>query len=141
MAGPAWTALLGTSALILAPCAVWLGLVVPDVAREYSWALFAIGIWLPVFSVVCLWLTGCSDPGIIPRIAAPTADEFPAGRPRSVEALVNGKKVTLKWNDSTNFYQPPRAHHCSVSNDCVEKFDHHCPWVGTTIGQARTRAL
>ena len=50
---------------------------------------------------------------------------------------VGGKRVTLKWNESTHFYQPPRAHHCSVSNDCVEKFDHHCPWVGATIGQAR----
>lgn len=51
---------------------------------------------------------------------------------------INGKKVMLKWNDSCNFYQPPRAHHCSVNNDCIEKFDHHCPWVGTTIGQARS---
>ena len=50
---------------------------------------------------------------------------------------MNGHKVTLKWNDSCNFYQPPRAHHCSINNDCIEKFDHHCPWVGTTIGQAR----
>lgn len=55
------------------------------------------------------------------------------------DAEINGKKVMLKWNDSCNFYQPPRAHHCSVNNDCIEKFDHHCPWVGTTIGQARPR--
>ena len=139
MAGPAWSALLGTSSLILAPSLVWLVLVVPDVARAHSWALLAFGVWFPVFSLVTLWMTGCSDPGIIPRIPPPEPGEFPTGRPRSVEAMVNGKKVTLKWNDSTNFYQPPRAHHCSVSNDCVEKFDHHCPWVGSTIGQVRGR--
>ena len=54
---------------------------------------------------------------------------------------MNGKKVSLKWNDSCNFYQPPRAHHCSVNNDCIEKLDHHCPWVGTTIGQRNYRTF
>ncbi len=82
VAGPSWTSLIGTSALILAPSGVFLGLVCPDVSRAYSWALLAFGIWLPVFSVAALLITGCSDPGIIPRIPPPEPDEFPNGRPR-----------------------------------------------------------
>jgi hypothetical protein len=82
VAGPAWSSLIGTSALILAPSGIFLGLVVPDVAREYSWALLAFGLWLPLFSVAALLVTGCSDPGIIPRIPPPQPDEFPEGRPR-----------------------------------------------------------
>ena len=31
--------------------------------------------------------------------------------------------------------RPLRAKHCSVSNRCVELFDHYCPWVGNTIGK------
>jgi palmitoyltransferase ZDHHC9/14/18 len=54
---------------------------------------------------------------------------------------VTASQVSLKWNDSCNYYQPPRAHHCSVNNDCIEKFDHHCPWVGTTIGQRNYRSF
>ena len=82
MAGPSWTSLLGTSLLILAPSGIFLGLVAPDVSREYSWALLAVGLWLPLFSVTTLLMTGCADPGIIPRIPPPEPDEFPNGRPR-----------------------------------------------------------
>lgn len=47
---------------------------------------------------------------------------------------VNGHRVQVRYNDTCHFYQPPRAHHCSVNDNCIERFDHHCPWVGTTIG-------
>lgn len=49
--------------------------------------------------------------------------------------LVNTHRVVIRYNDTCHFYQPPRAHHCSVNDNCIERFDHHCPWVGTTIGK------
>lgn len=54
---------------------------------------------------------------------------------RAKDVLVNGHRVTVRYNDTCHFYQPPRAHHCSVNDNCIERFDHHCPWVGTTIGK------
>jgi hypothetical protein len=53
---------------------------------------------------------------------------------RSKDVWVNNQKVTIRYNDTCHFYQPPRAHHCSMNDNCIERFDHHCPWVGTTIG-------
>ena len=47
---------------------------------------------------------------------------------RTKEVFVNEHRVVIRYNDTCHFYQPPRAHHCSVNDNCVERFDHHCPW-------------
>ena len=105
--------------------------------------------WL-IQDFIFLFMTSGRDPGIIPRNSRPPeADEFDMNTPslewvnnrtpnvkipRIKDVKVNGLTVKVKFCDTCLLYRPPRASHCSICNNCVQKFDHHCPWVGQCIG-------
>lgn len=102
--------------------------------------------------IFLLLLTAGRDPGIIPRNSHPPELEDDGSTistdwlgsqnggggptlPPTRDVVVNGMVVKVKYCHTCMLYRPPRCSHCSICNNCVERFDHHCPWVGQCIGK------
>ena len=142
VAGPTPRAAFFTLALIVAPSIVF------DVLVCWKTLRVKMGLWTVIVSVAlqscsCFWLlkTSFTDPGILPRLPRESGTSGMRGKTKRATVETTGRETTVKWNDTCGYFQPPRAHHCSVCNDCVERFDHHCPWTGTTIGRRNYRAF
>ncbi|XP_042433121.1 probable protein S-acyltransferase 7 isoform X2 [Zingiber officinale] len=136
--------------LIVAPVSIFCAFVARKLTDVFSDSLgipvMVIAIVFTLYDLTLLLLTSGRDPGIVPRNAHPPEPEIfedsnevgvqtPQSRlPRVKDVTVNGMTVKVKYCDTCMLYRPPRCSHCSICNNCVERFDHHCPWVGQCIG-------
>ncbi|XP_061122754.1 palmitoyltransferase ZDHHC18-B-like [Syngnathus typhle] len=122
----------------------------PFLVKHLTGCIPAIGGVLFVFVLVTLLQTTFSDPGILPRATTAEAIDIekqiddtgsPSYRPppRTKEILINQQVVKLKYCFTCKMFRPPRTSHCSLCDNCVERFDHHCPWVGNCVGKRNYR--
>lgn len=142
-----------TVCLIAVTSGLFFGFDCPFLAVHITPAIPVIGGLLFIFVMSALFRTSFSDPGVIPRatpdeaayidqqIEVPNNGNSKTYRPppRAKEILVKGQPVKLKYCFTCKIFRPPRASHCSLCDNCVERFDHHCPWVGNCVGRRNYR--
>jgi len=130
---------------IFVPFIISFGFIWPYLFVRLGWYV-AIGpllayISLALAAIVFMVLTRYCDPGIIPRGVEFSYDKnnpWDYGRKKPAETIkvqVHGESVRIKYCETCHIYRPPRAVHCGTCNNCVERFDHHCPWLGVCIGR------
>ncbi|NWX22580.1 ZDHC9 Palmitoyltransferase, partial [Aegotheles bennettii] len=139
--------------LILGTCALFFAFECRYLAVQLSPAIPVFAAILFLFAMATLLRTSFSDPGVIPR-ALPDEAAFiemeieatngtvPQGQrppPRIKNFQINNQIVKLKYCYTCKIFRPPRASHCSICDNCVERFDHHCPWVGNCVGKRNYR--
>ncbi|CAI5689951.1 unnamed protein product [Oreochromis niloticus] len=122
----------------------------PFLVKHLTSCIPVIGGVLFVFVLITLLQTSFTDPGILPRATPDEAADIEkqidnTGNtsyrppPRTKEVLINQQVVKLKYCFTCKMFRPPRTSHCSLCDNCVERFDHHCPWVGNCVGKRNYR--
>ncbi|KAK4760501.1 hypothetical protein SAY87_005394 [Trapa incisa] len=157
--GPDATSLFLTISLILIPVILFCTFVSQWLILEFHHhignLIVDICAIFTVYIILLLLFTSGRDPGIIPRNKQPPEDDiegsiiFSSNWPTSLggvpnlpptkDVKVNGVTVKVKYCQTCMIYRPPRCSHCSICSNCVERFDHHCPWVGQCIGKRNYR--
>ena len=76
--------------------------------------------------------SGSIDPGILPR---QKANIFQFSNKSNIKMRIGGHLLQLNYCNTCYVVRPPRTSHCSICDNCVERFDHHCTYLGTCIGK------
>lgn len=134
----------------------WTFILIPTIsyfslASRYLWAqvdpvMPVVTALLFVSTILFLLLTSCTDPGIIPRreLQYVTSGLIKEVADATACAPLNRVNITFtqqmdndgyRWCPTCKIVRPPRASHCRVCDNCVLRFDHHCPFVNNCIGQ------
>ena len=53
---------------------------------------------------------------------------------KTIRIIHKGVYKETKICLTCNITKPFRSHHCSDCDNCVIRFDHHCPWFGGCVG-------
>ncbi|KQK16026.2 hypothetical protein BRADI_1g26370v3 [Brachypodium distachyon] len=110
---------------------------VVDPSSKHPILIAVFSMALAATVLVTLLLTATRDPGIIPRNQTSASQEPGTSnlrRTRSQRIVVDGVEMKQKYCRVCKMFRAPRSSHCAVCDNCVDKFDHHCPWIGQCIG-------
>jgi palmitoyltransferase ZDHHC9/14/18 len=89
--------------------------------------------------MIFMIITTMSDPGILPRKVIDKSNKMQTLNeyfyPKKFKIVHLGILKKIKNCNSCGIIRPFRSNHCADCNNCVERFDHHCPWLGNCVAK------
>ena len=143
-----WPVIPCSLALLIIPACFHVGFDMPFLVTAANPVIAAVGVPLFILSLANYFLCAFTDPGFMPRATAHEAvhiekmnditvdlsdSYYPS--PKNKTISIKDCEYDVKFCTTCKFYRPPRTIHCGTCNMCVERFDHHCPWVSNCVGR------
>ena len=93
-------------------------------------------IFLLLLASFLLFLSGMIDPGYMLK-GHPNDIKLENGnqKMKTIRMINLGYMAQFKICSTCYLIRPLRSTHCNTCNNCVIRFDHHCPWIGTCVGK------
>ena len=141
-AGPEYYAGLGTLTLVVAISALFNVFTAPYFVPSGAIAALIV-IWLSqLLAIGALIRLLFRDPGIVPKSVYYREQFDPVrgvsrDRPPPVvfENSVRTFPIRSKYCETCGTVRAPRVVHCSADDVDMERFDHHCPWIGCCVAK------
>ncbi|CAD8048384.1 unnamed protein product [Paramecium sonneborni] len=140
--------LLASVSFITIPSILYYIFMSPEFEKNGQNGYSVIFVIIQITIYILLLITVCMDPGIIPKIRSEyEMDQELLEAPQKYSKIdyrfivdskmfiIKGHQFKLKYCSTCAIYRPARASHCPSCDNCVVRFDHHCPWIGQCIGR------
>jgi len=102
-----------TNALIVVALGLHFAIILPHLYQHSPdhWTAHSATFWatlaLGVLSLASLWLTGTTDPGILPPVSSPVKPPVPT------DGIPIGGPLGYRYCSTCNIFRPPRSKHCN----------------------------
>ena len=97
---------------------------------SYHLILLIIPSLTYITSLILFFIAGFADPGIMKRNT-----RVYGCHETFIKIIHKGVYKKIRLCTTCQIAKPPRSAHCADCDNCVMKFDHHCPWIGNCVAK------